>query len=69
MDLHKAEACKELGITLIEVPYWWDRSISSLAVTIYNARPDLFNFEPKGKAIPLVPPSIDSLKKSINKLF
>lgn len=24
-DTHKREACEAQGITLIEVPYWWDR--------------------------------------------
>lgn len=34
------------GITLIEVPYWWDKSISSLVATIYHYRPDLFKVKP-----------------------
>ena len=37
---------------MIRVPYWWDRKQSSLAATIYNARPDLFKVKPEGKAIP-----------------
>ena len=47
-----------IGITLIEVPYWWDRDITSLAATVYNSRPDLFETEPKGTPIPLTCPTI-----------
>ena len=69
-DKAKLEKCKELGkkymkkyiiqfpgITLIEIPYWWDRKLPSLAVTIYNSRPDLFDIKPQGTAIPLTPPT------------
>eukprot|EP01027_Heterolobosea_sp_BB2_P011382 GEZU01016563.1.p1 GENE.GEZU01016563.1~~GEZU01016563.1.p1 ORF type:complete len:107 (-),score=30.95 GEZU01016563.1:20-340(-) len=40
-DTEKAAACKRAQITLIIVPYWWDRSVSALASAIRNARPDL----------------------------
>ena len=50
-DKTKNEICKEVGITLIEVPYWWDRKISSLAATVYNVRPDLFIVKPEGVPI------------------
>ena len=36
-DEEKRKACEEKGITLIEVPYWWDRQISSLVAMIHNA--------------------------------
>ena len=42
---------------MIEVPYWWDRKLPSLAATVYNTRPDLFETEPQGKSIPDSPPS------------
>ena len=41
---------------MIEVPFWWDRKLDSLAATVYNMRPDLFDAQPQGKAIPLSPP-------------
>ena len=44
-----------LGITLITVPYWWDRKISSFAATIYTKRPELFSIPPLGKPIPTTP--------------
>ncbi len=29
------------GITLIEVPFWWDQTYESIAATIHTIRPDL----------------------------
>jgi hypothetical protein len=40
-DKWKAEYAKSAGITLISIPYWWDRSSSSLAATISYHRPDI----------------------------
>ena len=66
-DISKQILCKEksksiivfelifIGITLIEVPYWWNKKHQNLAVTIYNQRPDLFSEKPQGSPIPLVP--------------
>lgn len=41
-DNNKAEMCKSLGITLISVPYWWDKMEDSLMATIHKHRPELF---------------------------
>jgi hypothetical protein len=40
-DLQKAQACKQFGISLITVPFWWDKKQSSLHATIVKG---LFNF-------------------------
>ncbi len=32
----------ESGITLIEIPYWWDGSLKRILNTIKQHRPDLF---------------------------
>ena len=40
-DQQKKLACKENGITLVAVPYWWDFKLESLAGTIQLARSDL----------------------------
>ena len=56
-DDEKREACKEKGITLIEIPYWWNRERSSLMATIHGKRPDLLAHEIIGDGIPTEPPS------------
>jgi hypothetical protein len=40
-DQQKREACQQAGISLVEVPYWWDLSASSLVLFIKTCRPDL----------------------------
>lgn len=40
-DIHKKALCKQHSITLIEVPYWWDKRKESLAASIRQHRPDL----------------------------
>jgi hypothetical protein len=40
-DKEKKTACSSQGITLIEIPFWWDLHIESLAATIIKYRPDL----------------------------
>src|SRR4051812_43605229 len=39
------------GITLIEVPYWWNFNKESLAATIHNVRPDLISECPQAEPI------------------
>jgi hypothetical protein len=34
MDKKKRMCCEQEGIDLIDIPYWWDYSISSLASTV-----------------------------------
>src|SRR5690242_860134 len=40
-DRKKKVICKEQGISLIIIPYWWDRKIESIAATIHSIRPDI----------------------------
>jgi hypothetical protein len=40
-DRAKRVFASQFGITVISVPYWWDRSASSLAATIQYYRPDI----------------------------
>eukprot|EP01118_Nematostelium_gracile_P014074 TRINITY_DN5417_c0_g1_i1.p1 TRINITY_DN5417_c0_g1~~TRINITY_DN5417_c0_g1_i1.p1 ORF type:complete len:333 (+),score=55.76 TRINITY_DN5417_c0_g1_i1:286-1284(+) len=40
-DKFKLGVCKSIGITLIQVPFWWDYSVHSLVGTILCHRPDL----------------------------
>lgn len=40
-DEEKRSACKKLGLTLIEVPYWWDKTVEALTTLISSVRPDI----------------------------
>ena len=40
-DTEKKQICDQKGITLIEIPYWWDYSKESLISVIGRHRPDL----------------------------
>jgi hypothetical protein len=40
------------GITLIEIPYWWDKKYESLEATIYDQRPELLSRIPVTSPIP-----------------
>jgi len=33
--------CECSGITLVEIPYWWDHKMESIANSIVHCRPDL----------------------------
>ena len=35
--------CDLLGITTVEVPYWWDQTAKQLVMIIRNRRPDLLS--------------------------
>jgi hypothetical protein len=52
-DKEKREKCKEKGITLIEIPYWWDNKLSSLISTIHRERSDLVSDHKSGEPIQL----------------
>ena len=45
-----------MNITLIHIPYWWDKKISSLTATIATIRPDIIAKNDIDKPIPLTPP-------------
>jgi hypothetical protein len=40
-----------MGMTLIEIPYWWDHETSSLRATLHHYRPDLMPSPGNGQAI------------------
>jgi len=40
-DQEKERRCKQLGITLIKIPYWWDCKKQSLLATIHKYRPEI----------------------------
>jgi len=42
-DLKKKLWSREIGVTLICIPYWWNRSVDSLVAMIGHARPELIS--------------------------
>ena len=58
-DSEKKEVCNYSGITLIEIPYWWDFMKGSLAATIQEHRPDLISSIPYHRLISEEAPSIN----------
>ncbi len=40
-DQHKREYCAAYGITLIEIPYWWEQTTSYLKNVLKIKRPDV----------------------------
>ncbi len=40
-DYHKMQLCESMGITLLTIPYWWNRKMESVANEIHIARPDV----------------------------
>ncbi len=57
-DKKKQTLCKEQGITLIVVPFWWDRTLESVAHTIHLSRPDVRISSLKGYPIPQEMPTL-----------
>src|SRR5690348_4099488 len=57
-DTEKRGICQGRGITLIEVPYWWDSNKDSLMATIHSKREDLFPSHKDVQPIPSEPPSM-----------
>jgi hypothetical protein len=54
-EIEKRTIFKEKGITLIDVPYWWDLKAETLKATIHFHRPDLLSSS-IGNAISKEPP-------------
>ena len=52
-DHAKSKFASQFGITLISIPFWWDRASESLASTIEYYRPDI-NLQPS-KEVPPIP--------------
>lgn len=48
-DAEKRRLCEEMGVRLVEVPYWWDGQLASLACTLHRRFPTLLldNAEPE----------------------
>jgi len=40
-DIAKREVCDSLGLTLIEIPYWWHHDKESIMAIIHKSRPNV----------------------------
>jgi len=63
-DEEKKILCQNHGITLIEIPFWWDRKKESLIATINKHRPDVIN---KSNGIPISEKKPEKNFKSLKK--
>jgi len=71
-DEEKLGVLEHKGITLIEIPFWWDSTDASLLQTIIRRRPDLkplLNSEALegGEPIPTDPPAWALAKLNLDK--
>jgi hypothetical protein len=55
-NAEKRTICMDKGITIIEIPYWWDKKKESLVATIHQHRPDLIKDPGIGIPIPIESP-------------
>ena len=42
-DEEKEKICKQFGIQLIVIPYWWDNNLESLKISIHNQKQTIVN--------------------------
>jgi hypothetical protein len=66
-DTEKFVACMKAGITLLEIPYWWDQTKESLVATIHRIRPDIISDPGPGMPIPEIEPFDQQLHLSSGK--
>jgi hypothetical protein len=69
-DNNKIQLCEKLGITLIHIPYWWNRNILSLKATIHKKRPDILLSIEDCQILPIPETfNFESQQSSQRKLF
>lgn len=64
-DDEKRRFCQKAGISLIEIPYWWDQHKSSLLATIHKFRPDLVPAPGFGTPIPNTVPTTTRFRNGL----
>jgi len=62
-DKKKLRRCRQLGVTIIFVPYWWRGDVESIAATITDARPDI-RF-----SLPPCKPLVNTVRRQNSKMF
>ncbi len=70
MPFPQAHIITDLGITLVTIPYWWNRSASSLASQIHLSRPDISVAVPMSIAISAQPAKdIQSHQETVKLIY
>ena len=65
-DEDKQKLCKENGITLFIIPFWWDYKKESLIATIQEKHPELIHVSnSKSISIPSSPPYIHKSREQL----
>lgn len=68
-DQEKKRLCQSVGITLIEIPYWWNKEKQSLMATIQKFKPDLIKQSVTQEPIPETNPNIEQHQEKITFLL
>eukprot|EP00026_Physarum_polycephalum_P016188 Phypoly_transcript_17046.p1 GENE.Phypoly_transcript_17046~~Phypoly_transcript_17046.p1 ORF type:complete len:175 (+),score=13.61 Phypoly_transcript_17046:15-539(+) len=55
-DDYKKNAVHTMGMSLVDVPCWWDGTLEKLVASIQFCRPDIFSSDPSSELISLNPP-------------
>ena len=42
-DREKQELCQEIGVSLVTIPYWWDKQKESLMATLWRECPQVLH--------------------------
>jgi hypothetical protein len=62
-DNAKLEYAQREGITLIPIPFWWDKTKDSLIATIYSYRPDVIDISKLPSSVSPVPSEMPVVHK------
>eukprot|EP01114_Cavostelium_apophysatum_P017612 TRINITY_DN5282_c0_g1_i1.p1 TRINITY_DN5282_c0_g1~~TRINITY_DN5282_c0_g1_i1.p1 ORF type:complete len:181 (-),score=39.36 TRINITY_DN5282_c0_g1_i1:163-705(-) len=68
-DTEKKELCERNGITLIQVPYWWNGSKDSLLATIREFRPNLVLQRPQDGTLPITASPFVTKGKKVGEFY
>ncbi len=70
-DKLKQMLCEHFGISLITIPFWWNKTIESVALAIHAIRPDLSIplFMLKGVKLANMPKQIDKSMFHLHLIF
>ena len=64
LDEKKIMKTREMGITLFQIPYWWDKKLTSLRGTITASLPNILSNEITDQPIPMEPPVKRTIRES-----